>query len=237
VTPLLLLAVACATADSDEQTLDASSIQPQLGSGAGEPAPDFVPAAFYLSGWTGLQDGQVVDPDPRATVTFSFWTDEGLRTGDTAERCDWTGHPQVVGPVALNDAGEVWTAAELTLDLVATDCLTFAEEDWGERSPTTALTGQRIALGHGPLSLALHAKMTQLYDRQGMAWGRVADHAFGTWFAVDRGDGFEGVEIGAALAYASDADPPLEPLSWTDELPDGVVFTESVVLLDPAWIE
>jgi len=131
----------------------------------------------------------------------------------------------------------VLAAAEVSVDLVQTDCLRFPSEVWGDDTPTAALTDTRIALGHGPMSPSMHMAMTKHYDRQGVAWGHVADAAFSTWFAVDSGAGFEGQEIGAALAYDANDVAPLEPLAWTGELPDGVVFTETVVPLGPAWIE
>ncbi len=239
MTALMLMSLACAPADtasSADTTLD-GNIAPRLGDNPGQPAPDFVPYAFYLTGWTGLEEGEVVDPHPDATVTFTFWTEEGFLTGDSVESCAWTGHARVLNPALVVDAPEVWTASEVALDLVSTDCLAFPAEGWGEQTPTAALTTTPLALGHGPMSDHVHQLMTQHYDRHGLSWGAVSDQAFSTWLAVDMGAGFEGIEIGGALAYDAEAEAPLSPLDWTEELPDGVVFTTAVVPMGPAWIQ
>lgn len=235
---LLFLILACAPDPvADDTTLDANVAALGLGGSPASPAPVFEPYAFFLSGWTGLDQGEVVDPGPDATITLTFWTEEGFRNGDAAESCAWTGHVDVIAPAQIVDAPDVWTAAQVELDLIATDCLAFDGDIWGENTPTSALTGARVALGHGPMSPSMHALMTRHHDRHSLAWGRVADAAFSTWFAIDSGAGFEGIEAGGALAYDPDSDGPLVPLDWDETLPDGVVYTQTVTPLGPAWIE
>ncbi len=234
----LLLLLACAPdpppPGAAEPTLDASGLEDRQGSAPGQPIPPFVPVAITLDGWTGLVDGEVVDVSEDATLFFTLWTERGWERRDRSESCTWEVSYEVLQPAVL-DADDLWTAAELRLVPVESDCAGLDEDTWSE--PTTALTSARVAVGFGPMSPELHRVMTAHYDRMGLGWGMVADEAFSTWFAVDDGEGFEAVEAGATWAFAWDAEAPLEALPLDEEgISDGVLSTRGATPLSPAWL-